>query len=208
MISSLNGILTPARSLSERAGKIKFKDIIKDVTVREEIDDQTGLSQLKIIEQSRQNPVPDHSHCRAERLRLWPATACRPTLSCRYMTDKKLHPGDHLVKMPRIISKSRDITGGLPRVAELFEARRPHDPAVITEVDGSDRVRQDRPRPAADYCQGRGRTRSREYLVPHGKHMMVHDGDQVQAGDRLCEGSVDPHDILKIWVSTRCRRTW
>jgi len=82
-------------------------------------------------------------------------------------------------------------------VAELFEARRPHDPAVITEVDGMVEI--------GKIVRGHQQVivkdeagDSREYLVPHGKHMMVHDGDLVRAGDRLCEGSVDPHDILKI----------
>jgi DNA-directed RNA polymerase subunit beta' len=99
--------------------------------------------------------------------------------------------------MPRMIARTRDITGGLPRVAELFEARRPHDPAVITEVDGAVEfgkiVRGQQQIIVKDEAG-----EAREYLVPHGKHLMVHDGDQVTAGDRLCEGSVDPHDILKI----------
>jgi DNA-directed RNA polymerase subunit beta' len=182
--------------VSERAGKIKFKDIIKDVTVREEIDDQTGLRQLKIIEQRDKSLFPTI---------LIAGPSGRTLASYRVPTDAQLQvhedqevtPGDHLVKMPRIISKSRDITGGLPRVAELFEARRPHDPAVITEVDGRIEfgkiVRGQQQIIVTDEAGD-----SREYLVPHGKHMMVHDGDQVQAGDRLCEGSVDPHDILSI----------
>jgi DNA-directed RNA polymerase subunit beta' len=125
--------------------------------------------------------------------------------SYRVPTDAQLQvndgqavkPGDHLVKMPRMISKSRDITGGLPRVAELFEARRPHDPAVVTEVDGSigfGKIVRGQQQIIVKDETGE----EREYLVPHGKHLMVHDGDQIFAGDRLCEGSVDPHDILKI----------
>ena len=182
--------------VAERGGKIKFKDILKDVTVREEIDDQTGLRQLKIIEQRDKTLFPTIQVT---------GPSGRSVASYRIPTEAQLQvqdgqdvqPGDHLVKMPRMIARSRDITGGLPRVAELFEARRPHDPAVITEVDGAVEfgkiVRGQQQIIVKDET---GETK--EYLVPHGKHMMVHDADQVRAGDRLCEGSVDPHDILKI----------
>ena len=182
--------------VSERSGTIKFKDIKKDVTVREEIDEQTGLRQLKVIEQRDKTLFPTI---------LVQGPSGRTTASYRIPTDAQLKvqedsrvkPGDQLVTMPRIISKSRDITGGLPRVAELFEARRPHDPAVITEVNGivefGKIVRGQQQIVVKDEAGD-----TREYLVPHGKHMMVHDGDQVQAGDRLCEGPIDPHDILRV----------
>jgi len=182
--------------VSERKGKIKFKDIIKDVTVREEIDNQTGLRQLKIIEQRDKSLFPTINV---------QGPSGRTIASYRIPTDAQLQVqdeqdvelGDQLVKMPRVISKSRDITGGLPRVAELFEARRPHDQAVVTEVDGvvefGKIIRGQQQIIVKDEVGD-----SRDYLVPHGKHMMVHDGDQVQAGDRLCEGPVDPHDILSI----------
>jgi DNA-directed RNA polymerase subunit beta' len=182
--------------VSERSGTIKFKDIIKDLTVREEIDNQTGLRQLKIIEQRDKSLFPTI---------IVAGPSGRTVASYRVPTDAQLQvqedqevePGDQLVKMPRVISKSRDITGGLPRVAELFEARRPHDPAVVTEVDGTIEfgkiVRGQQQIIVTDEVGD-----SRDYLVPHGKHMMVHDGDQVEAGDRLCEGPVDPHDILSI----------
>ncbi|MBD3257996.1 hypothetical protein GF377_06150 [candidate division GN15 bacterium] len=180
----------------ERAGSVEFKDIIVDTTVREEIDDQTGLRQLKIIEHRDKTLFPTL---------VIKGESGKTVASYRVPTDAQLQvnegqevkPGDQLVKMPRMISKSRDITGGLPRVAELFEARRPHDPAVISEVDGEIEfgkiVRGQQQILVKDDT---GETH--EYLVPHGKHMMVHSGDFVRAGDRLCEGSVDPHDILKI----------
>ena len=182
--------------VAERNGTIKFKDIILDTTVREEIDDQTGLRQLKIIEQRDKTLFPTITIT---------GPSGRVVASYRVPTDAQLQvqdgqevkAGDHLVKMPRMIARSRDITGGLPRVAELFEARRPHDPAVITEVDGTIEfgkiVRGQQQVIVKDEAGD-----VREYLIPHGKHLMVHDGDLVRAGDRLCEGSVDPHDILKI----------
>jgi DNA-directed RNA polymerase subunit beta' len=103
-----------------------------------------------------------------------------------------------MVKMPRTIAKSRDITGGLPRVAELFEARRPHDPAVITEIDGTVEFGKIvRGQQQLIVKSGDGDD-VKEYLIPHGKHLMVREGDFVRAGESLCEGSVDPHDVLAI----------
>jgi len=109
----------------------------------------------------------------------------------------EVRAGQMLVKIPREIYKTKDITGGLPRVAELFEARHPKEPAVVSEIDGT-----------VEYGKiVRGNQQIivhgehgefKEYLVPHGKHMLIHDGDQILAGDRLCEGPIDPHDILRI----------
>ena len=101
-----------------------------------------------------------------------------------------------LAKIPRDISKTRDITGGLPRVAELFEARQPRDPAVISEIDGSVEFGKIIRGQQQIFVKGEHDGEVREYLVPHGKHMRVHTSDQVRAGDRLCEGAIDPHDIL------------
>ena len=102
-----------------------------------------------------------------------------------------------LVKIPRERSKTRDITGGLPRVAELFEARRPKEPAVISEIDGTVRfggiVRGNRELIVTSIDE-----EEKKYLVPYGKHLRVHEGDRVAAGERLSEGSVNPHDILKV----------
>ena len=183
--------------VTEQSGTIVFRDIIKDVTVREDIDDQTGLRQLKIIEQRDKTLFPTIAVQGAHGKVV--ATYRVPTdAQLQVQEGQEVKAGDQLVKMPRVISKSRDITGGLPRVAELFEARRPHDPAVITEVDGvveyGKIVRGQQQLLVKDEATGE----SKEYLIPHGKHLMVHVGDRVRAGDRLCEGSVDPHDILRI----------
>jgi DNA-directed RNA polymerase subunit beta' len=108
-----------------------------------------------------------------------------------------VEPGATLAKISREVYKTRDITGGLPRVAELFEARRPKDPAVVTEIDGSVRF--------GDIKRGKRQIivvpedgDERTYDVPVGKHLRVHEGDLVRAGDRLSEGPVNPHDILQI----------
>jgi len=116
-----------------------------------------------------------------------------------------VNEGDILVKIPRESAKSRDITGGLPRVAEIFEARRPKDIAVVSEIDGvisfGDTERGSR-RVAVRDEQGE----SREYLIPLSKHLRVHEGDRVKAGDRLSEGSIDPHDILRIMGENAVQR--
>ncbi|MFC1732072.1 hypothetical protein ACFL6I_17315, partial [candidate division KSB1 bacterium] len=111
---------------------------------------------------------------------------------------EKVNPGDVLVKLPREILKSRDITGGLPRVAELFEARKPKEPAVVTEIDGTVKfgavkrgIRE------ITIISTDGKTK-KTYLIPYGKHVLAHDNDYVDAGERLSEGAIQPHDILRI----------
>jgi DNA-directed RNA polymerase subunit beta' len=110
---------------------------------------------------------------------------------------QKITPGTLVAKTPREISGTQDITGGLPRVSELFEARKPKDPAVISEIDGIVELGEKR----------RGRRTlvvvnesgiQREHIVPHGKHLRVHRGDRVRAGEALVEGPLVPHDILRI----------
>jgi DNA-directed RNA polymerase subunit beta' len=117
----------------------------------------------------------------------------------------RIHPGQILAKISREAYKTRDITGGLPRVAELFEARRPKDPATISEIDGVVRFgeikrgkREIFVQPVtADGAPEEGRE-AQLYEVPAGKHLRVHEGDRVRAGDRLSEGPVNPHDVLRI----------
>ena len=182
--------------VSKFSGKIQYKDIVRDVTYREEIDDQTGLIQQKIIEHRDKTLFPTI---------LIMTPQGKIAESHRIPTDAQLQlqdgadvkAGDILVKKPRLIAKSRDITGGLPRVAELFEARRPHDPAVISEIDGEVEFGKIVRGQQQIIVKG-DQDETKEYLVPHGKHLMVHNGDFVRSGDRLCEGSIDPHDILRI----------
>ncbi|MBI5494201.1 MAG: DNA-directed RNA polymerase subunit beta', partial [Deltaproteobacteria bacterium] len=108
-----------------------------------------------------------------------------------------LRPGDIIAKIPRETAKTKDITGGLPRVAELFEARKPKDFAVITEIDGRVSFGKD--------TKGKRKVvvtppvgEAKEYLIPKGKHISVHDGDTVRAGDPLMDGAENPHDILRV----------
>jgi DNA-directed RNA polymerase subunit beta' len=186
--------------VADSGGVIKFIDIIDEQTMREELDESTGRRQMTIIEDRDKKLHPTiqirQKTKKAEKLRefIIPVGAA---LSIR--DGDEVAPGDTIAKISRDVYKTRDITGGLPRVAELFEARRPKDPAVITEIDGEIRF--------GDIKRGKrevivtpeaGAEEERGYAVPVGKHMRVHEGDRVRAGDRLSEGPINPHDILKI----------
>ncbi len=182
--------------LTEKTGKIEYVDIIENVTYREELDDSTGLSARVIIEQREKTLRPHIAILDAKGKRL--ANYSIPTGAHLSVKDgDEIRAGQMLVKIPREIYKTKDITGGLPRVAELFEARHPKDPAVVSEIDGTveyGKIVRGNQQILVHGEHGEGK----EYLVPHGKHMLIHDGDQILAGDRLCEGPIDPHDILRI----------
>jgi DNA-directed RNA polymerase subunit beta' len=182
--------------LTDKNGTVEFVDIIENVTFREELDESTGLSARIIVEQRDKSLRPQIVVLNDSGNRL--ATYPIPIGANMIVKDgDKVKIGDSLVKIPREIFKTKDITGGLPRVAELFEARHPKDPAVVTEVDGTieyGKIVRGNQQILVHAEHGE----TKEYLVPHGKHMRVHDGDKVRSGDRLCEGPIDPHDILKI----------
>jgi DNA-directed RNA polymerase subunit beta' len=181
--------------LSDRNGTVQFVDIVDEVTVRDELDEKTGFKQRVIIEHKEKSLHP-HIHI------LNKAGSVMVKYPIPTGARIVVHDGEHvsaarvLAKIPREISKTRDITGGLPRVAELFEARKPKDAAVVTEIDGEVHF--------GGVSRGfrkvvvKGEGIEQEYLVPQGKHLLVHENDHVHAGDRLCEGRINPHDILKI----------
>jgi DNA-directed RNA polymerase subunit beta' len=181
--------------LSDRKGTAEFVDIVDEVTVRDELDEKTGLRQRVIIEHKEKSLHP-HIHVLDK--------SGRAMVKYPIPTGARIlvHDGQHvsaatvLAKIPREISKTRDITGGLPRVAELFEARKPKDAAVVTEIDGTVAFGGVSRGFRKVVVQGDGI--EHEYLVPQGKHLLVHESDHVRAGDRLCEGRINPHDILKI----------
>ncbi len=186
--------------MADAGGVVNFLDIVDEQTMREELDESTGRRQMTIIEDRNKKLHPTiqirKDTKKAEKLRefIMPVGA---QLTVR--DGESVNPGDTIAKISREVYKTRDITGGLPRIAELFEARRPKDPAVITEIDGVVRF--------GDIKRGKREVivtpeteegEERAYPVPVGKHMRVHEGDRVRAGDRLSEGPINPHDILKI----------
>ncbi len=180
--------------LTEVAGKVNFHDIIEGENVREETDKVTGLSQRIIVDApgaERRAPAISVEGKEKRRYLL-------PTGSHLVVGDgQRVHPGDVLVKIPRETTKTKDITGGLPRVVELFEARSPKEPAIISEIDGTVRL--------GDIQKGMRKVEvhsdagdTREYSVPRTIHVNVQDGERVSAGDPLIDGSINPHDILQV----------
>jgi DNA-directed RNA polymerase subunit beta' len=190
--------------LTEIGGKIAFGDIIEGVTMREEVDEVTGLARKVIIDYPDQNLRPRISikDAGGKTAKLPGSNAVARYLlpaGAHILVDKNedVFPGDILVKIPRETTKTKDITGGLPRVAELFEARKPKEQAIISEIDGTVEF--------GGFVKGMrrilvkdGMGNEKEYLIPKGKHVNVHEGDWVTAGEPLMDGPVDPHDILNV----------
>jgi DNA-directed RNA polymerase subunit beta' len=183
--------------LTEYTGRIALRDVIEGVTMREEVDEVTGLAQKVIVEHQREELQPrisvkDESNHTIFKC-LLPAGA-----HLMVSDGQMVSAGEVIAKMPRETTKTKDITGGLPRVAELFEARHPKEAAVISEIDG----RVELP---PGYVKGMRKVIIRnengsfkEYLVHRGKHLNVLEGDEVKAGEPLMDGPIDPHDILDV----------
>jgi DNA-directed RNA polymerase subunit beta' len=189
--------------IAEVGGKIALGDIVDGITVREEVDETTGLSHRVIIEYAadKKPRISIKDETGKNTLKL-PST----NTPARYLLPTNAHllvekgdtvlPGDVIAKIPRETTKTKDITGGLPRVAELFEARKPKEQAVVSQIDGvvefkgfHKGMRVVAVKSGAD---------SREYFIPKGKHVNVREGDWVNAGEPLMGGAVNPHDILDI----------
>lgn len=188
--------------LTFHSGRVEFVDIIENVTYREEADEATGLRQRVIIESRNRNLSPQVRIVDDEGNEQ--STYILPTRSSIQVKNAdRVNAGDFLVKIPREIIKTRDITGGLPRVAELFEARRPKDPAIVSEIDGKVKFGEIRRGVRKISVTSRDGQEEKTYQIPYGKHILVHDNDYVEAGEKLCEGSVAPHDILNIMGANR-----
>ncbi|MGH7412166.1 MAG: DNA-directed RNA polymerase subunit beta' [Candidatus Methylomirabilis sp.] len=182
--------------LAEQRGKVHFRDIIDGVTIREEVDAATGLSQRVVVEHGREDlqariSIKDDHGTTVFRCLL-------PVRAHLMVTEGQVvSAGDILSKIPRETMKTKDITGGLPRVAELFEARRPKDAAVISEIDG--RVEFGGTAKGMRKLSIRDENdEAREYLIPRSKHINVLEGDEVKAGEPLMDGPINPHDILDV----------
>ena len=183
--------------IATAAGHIKYVDIRDDVTYRDEVDDTTGMKQKVIIEtkNKRLNPNLQIVNDEGEKL----GSYIIPVGARLLVIDgDEVREGDSLVKIPREAAKTKDITGGLPRVAELFEARRPKEPAIISEIDGTVKFGTLKRGIREIIVQAATSKTQKRYLIPYGKHILVHDGESVKAGERLSEGSITPQDILSI----------
>ncbi|MFC1807042.1 DNA-directed RNA polymerase subunit beta' [Candidatus Omnitrophota bacterium] len=181
--------------LTEVAGIVRFEDIKEGITMRQEMDPQTRLIDTVIIEHKGEyHPQLIIHNSKKEVLAIYPIPAGAHIIVKNGDTIKA---GDLLAKTPRVVTKTRDITGGLPRVAELFEARKPKDPAIISEIDGVVEFggsKKGQRRIIVMSATGM----KKEYLIPHGKHLNVYKGDRVYAGQQLIDGPVVPQDILKV----------
>jgi DNA-directed RNA polymerase subunit beta' len=184
--------------LSEVSGTVKFGDIVEGATMREQVDEFTGLSSRVIIESKDPELRPRISIKDAGGSTLY--RALLPVNANLAVTEgQEVAAGDVLAKMPRETTKTKDITGGLPRVAELFEARKPKDYAIVTEIDGLVSFGADsRGKRRVIVTPDLSEAEPKEYLIPKGKHVSVHEGDRVRAGEALMDGSSNPHDILRI----------
>ncbi len=180
----------------DKGGTLRFRDIREGTTVKEKTDDKTGLRQMVIID-DRAKKLHPHIEMVDKKGKV-KGNFIIPTGSTLIVHDEEdVLPGDIICRIPKEITKTRDITGGLPRVAELFEVRKPKEAAIVSEIDG--RVEFG---PVAKgmrkiiISSESGDTRN--YLVPQGKHLSVYEGDLIEAGDNLTEGAVNPFDILNI----------
>ena len=189
--------------LTEIGGEVKFGDVLEAVTMEEKVDERTGLSTKVIIDSKdlEKRPRISIKDVAGQTARLSATSEARYLLPVgahiNVQEGQTVYAGDVLAKIPRETTKTKDITGGLPRVAELFEARKPKEFAVISEIDGIVSFGKD--------MKGKRKVivtpevgEPREYLIPKGKHISVHDGDRIRAGEALMDGSSNPHDILNI----------
>ena len=181
--------------LAERDGSVRFDDVVEGKTMREETDPGSGVRRRVVMEHKGDlhpqiviedekgqpialYPLPEKAHIEVE-------------------AGSKVRAGSLLAKTPREIKGTQDIVGGLPRVTEVYEARRPKDPAVMSEIDGVIELGEKRRGKRSIVVKSEG-GQAVEHVVPHGKHLRVHSGDRIRAGDALVDGPLVPHDILRI----------
>jgi len=182
--------------LSEKAGRVKFHDIIEGVTMKQETDETTGQEAMVVIEHKEDlHPQIIISDDKGEPIANYPIPSGAHVVVAE---GDKIVAGTLMAKTPRKTSKTKDITGGLPRVAELFEARRPKDASEISKIEG---IVDFGPSVRGKRCiviKDQRTAVEEEHLIPIGKHVIVFKGDYVKKGQQLTEGPIDPHEILDI----------
>jgi DNA-directed RNA polymerase subunit beta' len=184
--------------LTEVSGTVHFRDLHEGITIIEQVDEITGMSQWVVTESPDEKRVPTvvvrpTGGARADEKRY-----LMPTHAHLMMTDgDEVHAGDVIAKIPRATTKTKDITGGLPRVVELFEARKPRETAVIAEIDGAIKFGEIAKGHRKIYIVGDD-GEQKDYAIPRGIHINVQEGERVHAGDPLMDGPRNPHDILAV----------
>ena len=189
--------------LSRARGRVRYRDIEVGRTLREDIDERTEQKQ-RIIVEDRERKLHPALEVVNEKGKVVDFNALPAGAYLVVEDGQKVVAGDILARLLKEMARTRDITGGLPKVAELFEAKHVKSPAVISEIDGKVEVGEPR--------EGRRLVRVvseggavKEYEIPYGKFLLVKSGDTVKAGDKLCEGSVDPNDVLRVkgWLAVQ-----
>src|SRR5664280_1952236 len=187
--------------LTEIGGTVQFKDLQEGMTLHEEVDEVTGLSRHVVVDSpdEKRQPTMIIKGGKSSKRYLMPSRA-----HLMVQDGETVTPGDVLAKIPRETTKTKDITGGLPRVVELFEARKPRETAVISEIDGVVKF--------GDVAKGQRKIYvtadngdEKEYSVPRGIHVNVQEGERLSAGDPLMDGPLNPHDILAVLGERHCR---
>ncbi len=194
--------------ITESTGTAHYVDLIEGLSVREVMDEATGITSKVVVDwkqQPRGNDLRPHITLRNEK---GESVFLPNGMEARYFMSvdailsvengKTVHAGDVLARIPRESSKTRDITGALPRVAELFEARKPKDHAIISEIDGRVEFGKDYKSKRRIMVVPQDGGDPVEYMIPKGKHISVQEGDYVVKGDSLMDGNPVPHDILKV----------
>ncbi len=182
--------------ISEYEGTVEFRDIVEGTTLKKEINEETGNEENKIVEHPVENMQPAVIITDDEGHEVMSYSV--PNSAYLSVVDgQKVGTGTVLAKMLKESAKTRDITGGLPRIGELFEARRPKTAAILAQISGEVRT--------GNVVKGKRQVfvkdiydREFKHMVPMGRHLLVRDGDPVEAGDALCDGAIDPHDVLEI----------
>ena len=182
--------------LARETGLVSLKDFIEGETYAVE-SVEGGKKQMVVVE-ARDRKLSPHIEIVDKAGKILAGGTILPVKATLVVTNKqKVARGQTLVKIPKEIGKTRDITGGLPRVAELFEARKPSNPAVMTEINGTVSFGDTKRGIRKIHVMG-GDGEERKYSIPYGKHVIVHDGDFINAGTNLCEGAISPEDILHV----------
>lgn len=182
--------------LSDIAGKVKFVDLVDGITLQQVTDEQTGHVQKVVIDSKDKNKTPSiliESDGEEKK------TFHLPTRAYLSVDEgESVDAGTILAKISRQTVKSRDITGGLPRVTELFEARSPQDPAIVSEIEGTIKFGSRKKGSREIVVVAPDGSDEKRYSVPLGKHILVQENDEIPAGEKITDGPINPHDILKI----------
>jgi DNA-directed RNA polymerase subunit beta' len=181
--------------LAERDGVVRFDDVVEGKTMREEMDPGSGVRRRVVMEHKGDlHPQIVIEDDKGQPIALYPLPE---KAHLEIEPGARVRAGSLLAKTPREIKGTQDIVGGLPRVTEVYEARKPKDPAVMSEIDGAIELGEKRRGKRTILVKSEG-GQVVEHVVPHGKHMRVHSGDRVRAGDALVDGPLVPHDMLRI----------